>query len=146
MKQGKLITTANDNGFSLIEIIVSIVLVGIAVPTFFNYFGGLKDSQQPEILTQGVFLGTRQLEGIGNETLSRMPAAGTYDCATFQASPVGANFNIGCTSPVYQFSWEVEEVAAGDPNQEAGGATFGKKITLTVSAAGISSFQLFSLF
>lgn len=146
MEQDQKITNANESGFSLIEIIISIVLVGIAVPTFINYFGGLKDSQQPEVLTQGVFLATRQLEGIGNEPLSRMPAAGTYDCAAFQASPVGADFNIDCTSPVYQFSWEVDDVAAGNPNAASGGATFGKKVTLTVSAPGMPSIQLFSLF
>ncbi len=142
-------TTGNETGFSLIEIIISIVLIGIAVPTFSNYFGGLDDSKQPEYFTEAVFLATRQLEGIRNETLTRIPAAANYPtCVAFQTSPpVGANFNIDCTSTDYGFSWLVEDVNALNPNVDAG--TFGKKVTLTVSrtaTGAMPSFQLVTLF
>lgn len=131
---------------------MSIVLIGIAVPTFSNYFSGLDDSKEPEYFTEAVFLATRQMQGIKNETLARFPNAANFPtCAGFQSSQtVGANFNIDCTTPPYdqyEFSWLVEDVGAGTPNT-GGSGTFGKKITLTVTrkAGGMTPFQLVNLF
>ncbi len=131
---------------------MSIVLIGIAVPTFNNYFSGLDNSKEPEYFTEAVFLATRQMQGIKNETMARLPNPAVFGtCAAFQSSQmVGANFNIECVTPPYdqyEFSWQVEDVGAGTPNT-GGSGTFGKKITLTVSrkAGGMDPFQLVNLF
>jgi len=145
------LTKINESGFSLIEIIISIVLIGIAVPTFSNYFSGLGDSKEPEYYTEAVFLATRQMQGLRNETMARFPIAGVYpDCATFQAAAIGNPFNIECAAAPfnqYTFSWQVEDVGAGTPNT-GGSGTYGKKVILTVSrnAGGMASFQLVNLF
>ncbi len=140
----------NEAGFSLIEIIMSIVLIGIAVPTFSNYFGGLSNSKEPEYFTEAVFLATRQMQGLRNETMARFPVAGVYpDCATFRAAAIGNPFNIECAAAPfnqYTFSWQVQGAGASTP--DVGGGAFGVKLTLTVSrnGGGMAPFQLVNLF
>lgn len=151
MKRAFKKSNNNEGGFSLIEIIMSIVLIGIAVPTFSNYFSGLDNSKEPEYFTEAVLLATRQMQGIRNETMARFPAPGVYpDCATFRAAAIGNPFNIECTAAPftqYTFSWLVEDVGASNPNGVAG--VFGKKVTLTVSRSApgaMTPFQLVNLF
>ena len=161
MGQNSRRATKNESGFSLIEIIISIVLVGIAVPTFSNYFGGLNNSKQPEYLSEGVFFGTGQLERIGNEPFLRIPTTGTYTCTEFRdwsANPVNVAppndfiLNIECPppgppNPPFNYNWTVSTVSALTPNTPASGA-FGKRVVLTISRpdGGMSDIQLVTLF
>ncbi len=138
----------NQSGFTLIEVLMAIVLIGIVLPTFAVYFTGLQDAREPEDFMQAVFLGRRQLAGIENETMTRIPPAGTYTCAAFRTThpPAERDFNIDCSDPDYRFDWQVEDVDAGTPND--GGGTFGKRVTLTVSRndGNMNPFQLYTLF
>ncbi len=144
----------NEAGFSLIEIIMAIVLIGIAVPAFTIYFSGLDNTREPEYMTAGVLFGTGQMERIGDEPIFRIPAAGVYTCIQFRDWPV-ANvtppnnqpLNTDCSNLDYDFNWSVSEVDAATPNTPASG-TFGKRVVLTVSRVdgAMPAFQLFNLF
>lgn len=154
MMQQRCRSARNEAGFSLIEIIMAMVLIGIIVPVVTVYFGGLNDSKEPEFLMEGVLFGTDQMERIGDEPFLRIPTAGTYTCTAFRdwpianvAAPNNFAFNIVCTNPNYNFNWTVSQVSAATPNAAASG-TFGKRVVLTVSRADgeISPFSLVTLF
>lgn len=145
-----------EAGFSLIEIIMAIVLIGIAVPAFTIYFSGLDNSKEPEYLAEGVFFGIDQMERIGDEPFLRIPDAGTYTCEDFHdwpmnnvAPPNHFVFSIECPpiSSPYQLNWTVSLVDAATPNNPGSG-TFGKRVVLIVSRSdgGMPPFELVTLF
>lgn len=145
-----------EAGFSLIEIIMAIVLIGIAVPAFTIYFSGLDNSKEPEYLAEGVFFGIDQMERIGDEPFLRIPTAGNYTCEQFRDWPADVNnvpvpnnfvLNVNCTNTQYDFNWTVSLVDAATPNNPGSG-TFGKRVVLTVSRSdgGMPPFELVTLF
>ena len=139
----------SQTGLTLIEVVVAIVLIGVALPTLTVHFSGIRSLNQPEFFTQATFLGARQIEGLANETLASIPAAGSYDCATFRDARVGGgSFDIDCSSTVYLFNWRVDNVAANAVDTPSGSATFGKRIRLTVTRQDgeMPAFNFYTLF
>lgn len=130
------------DGFTLIEIIMAIVIIGIAVPTIMIPFSGLSKSKNPEYYIQASFLAQKQMEAMSGKKMSAIPSAGTYTCATFQATVT----EISCSSTGYTFSWLVEDVAANALNTAVGTTSFAKRVTLTVSHATGGDLKFYSLF
>ncbi|NIP99653.1 MAG: prepilin-type N-terminal cleavage/methylation domain-containing protein [Nitrospinaceae bacterium] len=134
-----------EGGFTLIELIAAIVLIGIAVPALFVPFSGLSESKHPESRVQASFWGLRQMEAISGLAYAGVPAAGSYSCAAFQAATVP---EVDCSSPDYNFTWRVEDVAAADPDTAVGAPDFAKKVTLTVTRTdgAIGALDFYTLF
>jgi len=107
----------NNRGFTLIEIIIAITLIGIAVPTIMIPFSGLSDTKNPEYTVQGSFIGQKVMERIAN----------------LNQSTALANCN-GAPEGAYELNCVEVSVNAEDPDSsDAGASGFAKKITLTVS-------------
>lgn len=135
----------SDAGFTLIEIIIAIVIVAIAVSSVMIAFSSLKGSVTPEYVIQAAELGQLQMEAIAEKTRTQIPAAGAYTCAAFQATVP----EVQCTVAgfgAYSYSWVVEDVDAADPDTSSPGATFAKKVTLTVSRASMNPVSFYTLF
>ena len=144
----------NTAGFTLIEIIVAIVLLGIAVPTLTVYFSGIGDSKVPEYQTEGVFLGTNQFERITDASFNRIPTAGTYTCTAFRdwaitnaTAPENYALNIDCTNTDYDFNFTVSLVAPDDVDTSGSGG-WGKRVVMTLSRfdGEMPTFQLVNLY
>ncbi|MBC8285293.1 MAG: type II secretion system protein [Nitrospinae bacterium] len=111
-----LFSINDERGFTLIEIIMAITLIGIAVPTIMIPFSGLSDTKNPEYTIQGSFIGQQRIEEIAGET--------TTDALTTCNEPSpSADYTLSCA--------EIS-VDAADPDTSTS-STFAKKITLTVS-------------
>ncbi len=108
----------NEDGFTLIEIIIAMVLIGIAVPTIMIPFSGLDDTKNPEYIVQASFLAQQSMEEIASSTRT----TAITNCNNL-------------TTPVngYTLTCSAIAVDATNPDVAAGGATFGQKLTLTVS-------------
>ncbi len=134
----------HSEGFTLIEIIIAIVVIGIAVPSMMVVFSGVTDVKKPEDTVRASLLAQKQMEAISGKAYSEMPAAGSYTCAQFQTSIAV----IDCANTEFDFNWTVDNVSASDPNTASGSATFGRKLTLTVSRfdGAMSSMTFYSLF
>lgn len=133
-----------DRGLTLIEVIVAIVVIGIAVPVLIVPFSGLKDTKNPEYVVQASYLAQQQMESIADKAYADLPAAGSYTCSQFQASVS----SVDCSSAQYSFSWLLENVNATSPNTAIGSPGFGKKVTLTVSRVdgAMAALTFYSLF
>jgi prepilin-type N-terminal cleavage/methylation domain-containing protein len=107
----------NEHGFTLIEIIIAIVIIGIAVPTIMIPFSGLDDTKNPEYVVQASFIAQQSMEAIADS--NRTTAL--------------ANCN-SLTTPVngYTLTCSAVAVNATNPDVTTGGATFAQKLTLTV--------------
>lgn len=110
-------TTNNEFGFTLIEIIVAIVLIGIAVPGIMIPFSGLKDTKNPEFIVQASFIGQKRMEEIANSTRTNA----LTNCNALSATE--GDYTITCAAIA---------VNATNPDVVAGGATFAQKLTITV--------------
>jgi len=106
------------HGFTLIEIILSILIVGISIPAIVTAFSSLKASKNPEFAVQAAFLAQKQLEKIADKKSS---GSKTVSCA-----------DIPATDGDYTFNCALVDVTALDPDTDAGALSFGKKMTLTV--------------
>ena len=106
------------HGFTLIEIILSILIVGISIPAIVTAFSSLKASKNPEFAVQAAFLAQKQLEKIADKKSS---GSKTVSCV-----------DIPATDGAYTFSCSLVDVTALDPDTDAGTPSFGKKMTLTV--------------
>ena len=106
----------NESGFTLIEIIIAMVLIGIAVPSIMIPFSGLSDTKNPEYTIQGSFIGQKRIEKIADKTRDTALA----DC------------NVPATDGDYALSCTEVSVNATDPDTSVV-STFAKRITLTVS-------------
>lgn len=107
----------NEHGFTLIEIIIAMVLIGLAVPTIMIPFSGLDDTKNPEYVVQASFIAQQSMEAIADS--NRTTAL--------------TNCN-NLTTPINGYTLNCSAIAvnAADPDVTAGGATFGQKLTLTV--------------
>jgi prepilin-type N-terminal cleavage/methylation domain-containing protein len=107
--------TKNEQGFTLIEIIIAMVLIGIAVPSIMIPFSGLSDTKTPEYTVQGSFIAQKRIERMADKTQTNALA----DCN---------NGNEGA----YSLSCTATTVNASDPDTSTT-STFATKIILTVS-------------
>ena len=135
---------ADSSGFTLVEMIIAMVVVGIALPSIMVAFSSMKSSVAPEYNIQAAELGQLQMEAISQHTFATIPAAGTYTCAAFQATVTEVQCAVaGFTA--YTYSWTVVEVDSDDP--DTGGVTgFAKKITLAVDRSGMGTVRFYTLF
>ena len=108
--------TSSERGFTLIEIIIAIVLIGVAVPGIMIPFSGLKDTKNPEFTVQGSFVAQKRIEQIANAT---------------QANAL-SSCNSPATEGAYALSCTAATVNASDPDTAAT-STYATKIILTVS-------------
>lgn len=106
-----------ERGFTLIEIIIAIALIGVAVPTIMIPFSGLSDTKSPEYTVQGSFIAQKRIERMADKTQANALA----DCNNGNE---GA-YNLNCVAAT---------VNASDPDTAAV-STFATKIILTVSRA-----------
>ncbi|GEM_PF-717877 len=116
-----LAMTHNEFGFTLIEIIMAIVIIGVAVPSIMIPFSGLSDTKNPEYIVQGSFLAQKRMEELANETRTSIDDT---DCPVgSSASTTDGDYSLACTSV---------SVNATTPDT-SNTSTFAQKITLTVT-------------
>lgn len=113
---------SNEAGFTIIEIIVAILVIGITVPAIMIPFSGLEDTKNPEYIIQGSFIGQKKMEQLASAFLNTIVSAGCLD-GTAGALPNEGDYSLTCRS---------DPVDATDPDSSAT-STFARKITLTVS-------------
>ncbi len=123
-----------NKGFTLVEVIMSIVLIGISVPAIMVPFTSLKFTQSPEIVVKASFLAQKHMETLVDKTVSSI----NTDCSSLN----GADSQI----PAYTLSCSVIDVAAGDLDTALGAAGFGKKLTLTIDHAEMEPLSFVNLF
>lgn len=117
----RLATAFNkDAGFTIIEIIVAIVIIGITVPAIMTQFSGLEDAKRPEFTIQASFIAQKKAEELASQFRDTVTTACPEVTA---ATTTDGDYSIDCIS---------EKVNATDPDATAT-STFGRKITLTVS-------------
>ncbi len=111
----------NQAGFTIMEIIVAIVVIGITVPAIMTSFQGLAGSKNPEFVIQGSFIGQKKMEEFANLYRNTITAF----CPEGTAAPLTpeGDYSLDCLS---------EQVNATDPDSSTT-STFARKITLTVS-------------
>ena len=112
----------NETGFTIIEILVAIIVIGITVPAIMIPFSGLEDTKNPEYIIQGSFIGQKKMEELANQFRNTITGAG--------ACPGGSLPDVGD----YSLTCSTVDVNATDPDSSAT-SDFAKKITLTVSRA-----------
>ena len=120
------ITIKRADGFTIIEIILAIVIIGISVPALTIWFSGLEESKNPEYVVQGSFVAQKKMEELASRfrTSGTASDAITTDCPdALPATTLDGDYSIDCEST---------DVNATDPDSTAV-STFAKKITLTVT-------------
>ncbi len=135
------------SGITLIEMVMAIVVIGIAMTAIMNAFSGLQGTVTPEYTIQAAALGQLQMEAISAKTRLQIPVAGTYSCAAFQAGPPAVP-EVQCPVggfPEYTYSWLVEDVSAATPDV-ASAPVFASKVTLTVSRSNMPPINYYTLF
>ncbi len=121
----------NAKGFTLPEIIMSIVLIGISVPAIMVPFTSLKYTQSPEVVVRASFLAQKHMETLADKTVTSIDS----DCSSLNGAD--GEFTLVCTSI---------DVAAGDLDTDTGSTSFGKKITLEISHPEIEPLSFVNLF
>ncbi len=106
-------------GFTIIEIIVAIVIIGITVPTILTQFSGFEDTKRPEFIVQASFIAQKKAEELSSQFRNTITTACPEGTA---ATSTDGDYSIDCIS---------EQVNATDPDTTVT-STFGRKITLTV--------------
>jgi len=114
-------------GFTIIEILVAIVVIGVTVPAIMIPFSGLEDTKNPEYIIQGSFVGQKKMEELANRFRNSSTASADIItvCPALPATTTDGDYSIDCESI---------DVNATDPDSTAT-STFAKKVTLTVSRA-----------
>jgi len=121
----------NAKGFTLPEIIMSIVIIGISVPAIMVPFTSLKYTQSPEIVVQASFLAQKHMETFADKNVSSI---GT-ECS-----------NINGADGAFTLTCSTIDVAAGDLDTALGAAGFGKKVTLGISHPEMEELSFVNLF
>lgn len=114
------LTKNSQAGFTLIEVIVAIVVIGITVPAFMTSFSGLADAKNPEFVIQGSFIAQKKMEELSDQFRDTVTAACPEGTA---ATTTDGDYSLDCVS---------EQVNATTPDSSTT-STFARKITLTVS-------------
>lgn len=107
-------------GFTIIEIIVAIVVIGITVPAIMTQFSGLEDTKRPEFTVQASFIAQKKAEELASQFRDTITTACPEVTA---ATTTDGDYSIDCLS---------EQVNATTPDSSAT-STFGRKVTITVS-------------
>ena len=131
-------TKVNQAGFTIIEILVAIVVIGITVPAIMIPFSGLEDTKNPEYIIQGSFIGQKKMEDLASRF--RLSSDTNKDITTVcpgspAALPPEGDYSLTCSTV---------DVNATDPDSTAT-STFAKKIILTVSRSGMSDLTFNTL-
>jgi prepilin-type N-terminal cleavage/methylation domain-containing protein len=129
-----------ESGFTLIEIIMAIVIIGVAVPSIMIPFSGLNDTKGPEYTVQASFLAQERMEELANEDRTSILTACPLNpsSASLLTQGPGSAYTLACTSV---------QVNATAPDTSTT-STFAQKITLTVTRADMADLtfnQLFAL-
>jgi prepilin-type N-terminal cleavage/methylation domain-containing protein len=120
-----------EDGFTLIEIILSIVVIGIAIPSIMIPFSGLKDTKRPELTVQASFIALKHMESIVSKARNNTPCSGITVTSD-------EGYTITCT--------EID-VASTDLDTDTGANSFAKKVTLTITHPEMSgNLEFFTLF
>jgi prepilin-type N-terminal cleavage/methylation domain-containing protein len=109
-----------ETGFTLIEIIVAIVIIGITVPAIMIPFQGGENAKNPEYVIQASFVAQKKMEDMANQYRDTI----TTPCP--EGTPLAS------TDGDYSLTCKSEQVTAADPDTVAV-STFARKVTLTVS-------------
>jgi prepilin-type N-terminal cleavage/methylation domain-containing protein len=121
-----------DAGFTIIEIIVAIVIIGITVPVIMTQFSGLEDVKRPEFVIQASFIAQKKAEELSSQFRDTITTACPEVTA---ATTTDGDYSIDCISV---------QVNATDPDSTVT-SSFGRKITLTVSRTdGAMSSMVFN--
>ena len=110
----------SQTGFTIIEILVAIVVIGITVPAIMIPFSGLGDTKNPEYVIQGSFIGQKKMEELASKFRDTITATCPEGTA---ATSTDGDYSLDCVS---------EQVNATDPDTSTT-STFARKVTLTVS-------------
>ncbi|MFQ5673211.1 MAG: prepilin-type N-terminal cleavage/methylation domain-containing protein [Nitrospinales bacterium] len=113
------------HGFTLVEIILAIVIIGISVPAFVTAFSSMKAGKNPEFAVQASFLAQKYMENLTSASCAGIPA----------------------TDGAYTLTCATVDVTALDPDN-AGTPVFAKKLTLTIGRTDgeMSPMDFFTLF
>lgn len=121
-------------GFTLPEIIMSIVLIGISVPAIMVPFTSLKYTQSPEIVVKASFLAQKHMETLADKNVASI----NTNCSSLNGTdPQLTEFTLACS---------VIDVAASDLDTALGSAGFGKKVTLQISHPEMEALSFVNLF
>jgi prepilin-type N-terminal cleavage/methylation domain-containing protein len=111
---------SKEAGFTLVEIIVAIVVIGITVPGILMQFQGLDDTRNPEYVVQASFVAQKKMEELANQFRDTITTACPEGTA---ATSTDGAYSMDCVS---------EQVNATDPDSVVV-STFARKVTLKVS-------------
>lgn len=126
-----------ESGFTLIEIILAIVIIGIAVPSIMIPFSGLSDTKGPEYILQASFLAQKRMEELANEDrTSILTSCPNGSSASLSNQGPGSAYTLACTSV---------QVNATNPDTSTT-STFAQKVTLTVTRADMDDLTFNQLF
>ncbi len=112
-----------EAGFTLIEIIVAIVIIGITVPAIMIPFSGLSNTKNPEYVIQASFIAQKKMEELADQFRDTINGAALCPEGSPFTFPPDGDYSMDCVS---------EQVNATDPDSTTT-STFARKITLTVS-------------
>ncbi|MBT6514257.1 MAG: type II secretion system protein [Crocinitomicaceae bacterium] len=121
-----LIKQNNTSGFTLIEAIMAIVIIGIAIPTIMIPFQGVSQIKTPEFIIQGSFMAQQRMEELAKEKRGTIVnASNCPDGSTFTKTE--GDYKLDCTSiKVNAGALDTEDVSGTNSSD------FARKITLTV--------------
>ncbi|MBT3921990.1 MAG: prepilin-type N-terminal cleavage/methylation domain-containing protein [Nitrospina sp.] len=109
-----------EAGFTLVEIIVAIVVIGITVPGILMQFQGLEDTRNPEYVIQASFVAQKKIEDLATQFRDTITTACPEGTA---ATSTDGAYSMDCIS---------EQVNATDPDSSTT-SSFARKITLKVT-------------
>jgi Tfp pilus assembly protein PilV len=125
-----------EAGVSLVEIIMAIVIIGIAVPTIMAPFQGVENTKNPEYVIQAAFVAQQKMEDLANLNRGNITTPCPEGTPANTTTPEG--YSLDCSS---------EQVNATDPDS-AVVSTFARKVTLKVSRTDglLNKMEFSSLF
>ncbi|MFT4579943.1 MAG: prepilin-type N-terminal cleavage/methylation domain-containing protein [Nitrospinales bacterium] len=125
-----------ESGFTLMEIIMAIVIIGIAVPSIMIPFQGLSDTKGPEYIVQASFLAQERMEQLANEDRTSILTSCPNGSSASVSDGPGSAYTLACTSV---------QVNATNPDTSTT-STFARKVTLTITRADMDDLTFNQLF
>ncbi|MFT4580056.1 MAG: prepilin-type N-terminal cleavage/methylation domain-containing protein [Nitrospinales bacterium] len=116
----------NVSGFTLIEIIMAIVIIGVAIPTIMIPFQGVSHIKTPEFIIQGAFLAQQRMEELAKENRNTVVDSSKCPDGSISTKTEG-DYKMDCTSiKVNAGALDVEDISG------TVSASFARKVTLIV--------------